>query len=56
LQRALRGLVAPAEYAESVRRAALFLEGKSDELASELGEQMQAASEARFRAGRAPAT
>ncbi len=36
-------LVAPAEYAESVRRAALFLEGKSDELTRELGEQMQAA-------------
>ncbi|KAG1380049.1 hypothetical protein G6F59_018004 [Rhizopus arrhizus] len=34
-------LVAPREYAESVRRAALFLEGKSDELTRELGEQMQ---------------
>lgn len=39
-------LVPAADYAESVRRAAMFLEGKSDELTRELGEQMQAASEA----------
>ncbi|MFS2046186.1 excinuclease ABC subunit UvrC, partial [Stenotrophomonas geniculata] len=39
-------LVPAPDYAESVRRAALFLEGKSDELTRELGEQMQAASEA----------
>ncbi|WP_102945812.1 excinuclease ABC subunit UvrC [Stenotrophomonas sp. VV52] len=39
-------LVAEADYAESVRRASLFLEGKSDQLTRELGTQMQAASEA----------
>jgi len=39
-------LVAPDDYAESVRRASMFLEGKSDQLARELGTQMQAASEA----------
>ncbi|KRG45393.1 excinuclease ABC subunit C [Stenotrophomonas pictorum JCM 9942] len=39
-------LVAPQEYAESVHRAALFLEGKSDLLAQELGQQMQEASDA----------
>ncbi len=39
-------LVAADDYAESVRRAALFLEGKSDQLTRELGTQMQAASEA----------
>lgn len=40
------GLVAPEEYAESVRRAELFLEGKSDQLAQELGQTMQEASDA----------
>ncbi len=39
-------LVAEDDYAESVRRASLFLEGKSDQLTRELGTQMQAASEA----------
>ena len=39
-------LVAPEDYAESVRRASMFLEGKSDQLARELGTQMQTASEA----------
>ncbi|MCD9086617.1 excinuclease ABC subunit UvrC [Stenotrophomonas sp. SY1] len=39
-------LVAQAEYDESVRRAALFLEGKSDQLADELMQAMQAASDA----------
>lgn len=39
-------LVAPEEYAESVRRAELFLEGKSDQLAQELGQAMQEASDA----------
>ncbi|RZA31837.1 MAG: excinuclease ABC subunit UvrC [Lysobacteraceae bacterium] len=38
------GLVDAAEYAESVRRAALFLDGRSDELTSELGNAMEAAS------------
>ncbi|MGY0504542.1 excinuclease ABC subunit UvrC [Luteimonas sp. e5] len=40
------GLVEPDEYAESVRRATLFLEGRSDELTRELGEEMEAASAA----------
>ena len=39
-------LVAAADYAESVRQASMFLEGKSDQLADELMQQMQAASEA----------
>ena len=39
-------LVPQAEYDESVRRAALFLEGKSDQLADELVQAMQAASDA----------
>lgn len=39
-------LVAADEYRESVRRAALFLEGRSDELTDELTRTMQAASDA----------
>ncbi|WHL20266.1 excinuclease ABC subunit UvrC [Stenotrophomonas acidaminiphila] len=39
-------LVAQAEYDESVRRAALFLEGRSDQLADELMQAMQQASDA----------
>lgn len=39
-------LVAQAEYDESVRRAAMFLEGRSDQLADELVQLMQAASDA----------
>jgi excinuclease ABC subunit C len=39
------GLVPAAEYAESVRRAGLFLDGRSDELSNELGRSMEAASE-----------
>ncbi len=39
-------LVAQAEYDESVRRAALFLEGRSDQLADELVQAMQQASDA----------
>ena len=35
-----------AEYSESVRQAAMFLDGRSDDLITELGTQMQAASEA----------
>lgn len=38
-------LVNAQEYAESVRRATLFLEGKSDQLGEELMQEMQAASE-----------
>ncbi len=38
-------MVPPEEYAESVRRATLFLEGKSDLLAEELMQAMQEASE-----------
>jgi excinuclease ABC subunit C len=38
------GLVAAREYADSVRRATLFLEGRSDDLARELGDAMEAAS------------
>ena len=37
-------LVAQAEYAESVRRASLFLDGRSDELTGELNAAMEAAS------------
>ncbi|WP_433851248.1 excinuclease ABC subunit UvrC [Stenotrophomonas nitritireducens] len=39
-------LVAQADYDESVRRAALFLEGRSDQLADELMQAMQQASDA----------
>ncbi|HEY0334629.1 MAG TPA: excinuclease ABC subunit UvrC [Stenotrophomonas sp.] len=38
-------LVDAAEYADSVRRATMFLEGKSDQLAEELMQTMQQASE-----------
>ena len=38
------GLVAPRDYDESVRRAALLLDGRSDELTDELGRSMEAAS------------
>jgi excinuclease ABC subunit C len=38
------GLVDALDYADAVRRAALFLEGRSDELAEELGQAMEAAS------------
>jgi excinuclease ABC subunit C len=38
------GLVAPRDYDASVQRAALFLEGRSDELVEELGKSMDAAS------------
>ncbi|MDO5609592.1 MAG: excinuclease ABC subunit UvrC [Pseudomonadota bacterium] len=38
------GLIESGEYAESVRRAALFLDGRSDELTRELSEAMDAAS------------
>ncbi|HEY5970745.1 MAG TPA: excinuclease ABC subunit UvrC [Pseudoxanthomonas sp.] len=37
-------LVAESDYAEAVRRAGLFLDGRSDELASELTAAMEAAS------------
>jgi excinuclease ABC subunit C len=37
-------LVEEAEYAESVRRASLFLDGRSDELTGELNAAMEAAS------------
>ena len=37
-------LVAPEDYAESVHRASLFLEGRSDELGEELAAAMEAAS------------
>ena len=40
------GLVAADDYAESVRRASLFLEGRSDELGRELGAAMEQASQA----------
>ncbi len=40
------GLVPADEYAEAVRRASLFLEGKSDQLTDELAQAMQQASEA----------
>lgn len=39
------GKVAEAEYAESVRRASLFLEGRSDELTGQLTAAMETASE-----------
>ena len=38
------GLVAVRDYAESVRRAGLFLDGRSDDLSDELGSAMEAAS------------
>ncbi len=38
------GLVDALDYSESVRRASLFLDGRSDELTSELGNAMEAAS------------
>jgi excinuclease ABC subunit C len=38
------GLVAARDYAESVRRASLFLDGRSDDLTRELGDAMEAAS------------
>ena len=38
------GLVPADDYAESVRRACLFLDGRSDELSNELGNAMEAAS------------
>ncbi|MDR0181650.1 excinuclease ABC subunit UvrC [Lysobacter arvi] len=38
------GLVAARDYAESVRRSGLFLEGRSDELSEELAKSMEAAS------------
>jgi len=38
------GLVAPADYDGSVRRAMLFLEGRSDELNAELAREMEAAA------------
>jgi excinuclease ABC subunit C len=40
------GLVDPGEYADAVRRAGLFLDGRSQELGDELAASMQAASEA----------
>ena len=39
------GLVPAGEYAEAVRRASMFLEGKSDQLGEELVQSMQRASE-----------
>lgn len=38
------GLVEQADYAESVRRAAMFLDGRSDDLAQELAAAMEKAS------------
>jgi excinuclease ABC subunit C len=38
------GLVSPRDYDASVHRAAMFLEGRSDELVEELGKSMDAAS------------
>lgn len=38
------GLVQVPDYADSVRRAALFLDGRSDELTAELGSAMEVAS------------
>jgi len=37
-------LVAPAEYAESVRHTRMFLEGKSQDLTAELADRMEAAA------------
>ena len=39
------GLVTTEDYAENVRRACMFLEGSSDVLSNELGQEMEAASE-----------
>ena len=39
------GLVSAREYAESVRRATLLLEGRSDELTDELGRAMEGAAQ-----------
>jgi excinuclease ABC subunit C len=39
------GLVQARDYAQDVRRATLFLEGRSDELSDELNKAMEAASE-----------
>ncbi|TDK28354.1 excinuclease ABC subunit UvrC [Luteimonas aestuarii] len=39
------GLVSARDYAESVRRVSLFLEGRSDDLSRELAAAMEAASE-----------
>ncbi len=39
------GLVEPGEYAEAVRRAGMFLDGRSEELGDELAAAMQRASE-----------
>jgi excinuclease ABC subunit C len=39
------GLVQADDYADAVRRATLFLEGRSDELNAELGREMEAAAE-----------
>nr|WP_295377309.1 excinuclease ABC subunit UvrC [Pseudoxanthomonas sp.] len=39
------GLVEPDSYAESVRQAGLFLDGRSDELTGELSRAMESASE-----------
>lgn len=39
------GLVEAAPYADAVRRAGLFLDGRSDELNAELGQSMESASE-----------
>ena len=40
------GMIEPAAYAASVRRAEMFLEGRSDELSGELTQAMQVASDA----------
>lgn len=40
------GLVGEAEYRDAVRRVALFLEGRSDEVVGELGQAMDAAAQA----------
>jgi len=40
------GLVGEADYAEAVRRAGMFLEGRSEALTAELAREMEAASEA----------
>ena len=40
------GLVGEAEYRDAVRRVALFLEGRSDEVMGELGQAMDAAAQA----------
>ena len=40
------GLVQEADYNDAVRRATMFLEGRSEELTAELGRDMEAASQA----------